>query len=125
MDGLALAPCGLSHEGGAVLVTVVRLPNPPSAYKSQETMNNEDKVKVNAIIDQMREEGSLNSLFHEGRATIHVIKPDYAYLKIGKLTLYFHDTGWAKAYQEEVELNNGEKVTKSVIPFDGWGFSME
>lgn len=59
---------------------------------------------------------TINGEFKSKKAKLHIVKKNYAYIEVDNTRYYFH--GDTKT--EKIELLNGEKVTKTVIPYDGW-----
>jgi hypothetical protein len=58
----------------------------------------------------------VNGDFKSKEAKLHIIKEDVAYIQAGNMRYYFH----GDTKKKEIELFNGEKVTKTIIPYDGW-----
>ena len=67
---------------------------------------------------------SLNAIFKEHGAKLHITKPNYAYLKLGRYSFYFHKSKDKPVIQKEIETMSGEKVTQNIIPYDGWEMCM-
>lgn len=62
----------------------------------------------------------LNIIFKEHGAELHIIKPTYAYLQLGRYLFFFHKSKNKPIIQEEIETMKGEKLIKHILPYDGW-----
>jgi len=58
----------------------------------------------------------VNGDFKSKNAKLHIIKDDFAYIQVGNMRYYFH----GDTKEKKIKFVNGEKVTKKIIPYDGW-----
>ncbi len=65
--------------------------------------------------EQMFKRDDIDQMFRDG-AVLVIIKPDYAYIELGSVRYYFG----GKPEYKEVTLFFGEKVTETILPYDGW-----
>jgi hypothetical protein len=63
---------------------------------------------------------NLDAIFKEHGAKLHITKPDYAYIQLGRYSFYFHKSKDNPIITKEVETMRGEKVTQTIISYDGW-----
>lgn len=63
---------------------------------------------------------NLHQYLKQNEATLHIIKSDYAYLEVGNRSYYFHNSNPRVVRYQETETMSGEKLTKSLLPYDGW-----
>lgn len=68
------------------------------------------------IIKYIEENDMIHKFFKKVGAKLFITKKDYAYLKVGNMCYYFH----GDTKEREIELVSGEKVTQSVVPYDGY-----
>lgn len=67
---------------------------------------------------------NLHQHLRNNEATLHIVKPDYAILEVDDMRYYFHNSNPRVTRYEDIETLGGEKLKKSLVPYDGWEKSL-
>lgn len=81
------------------------------------------QIKLFILLQSTKRRG-LHKYLSSGEATLYINKPEYAYLEVGGIRYYFHNSEPRVVRYKHIETFDGEKLKQSIVPYDGYEVSL-